>query len=205
MVKGKAKAKTTSLHIKSKDEAKKLSSILSNGNSTILVVVVGWCGACQRVKPMWMNALKKKNQKNLVVLENEQVANTSMNLNITHFPSTFEIPAGGTPTLLSNPQNIQAMNETLNSTATASVSAEEADASAEGEEDQQITASQFVERNENRRTPTPTVRHPSEMNENEPSPRSFTPSLEKLKGGRRRRTQKRRQKRRKTRKQTRRR
>lgn len=186
MVKGRGKAKARSLHIKSKQEVKELDHILNNGNSTIVVVVVGWCGACQRVKPMWMNALKKKNQKNLVVVENEQLPSTSLrSLNITHFPSTFEIPAGGTPTLLSNPQDIKGVNETLNANASA-----EPDAEAEAEEPStQITASQFVERNESMRTPSPTVRH-----ENNKPRNSFTPSLEKLKGGRRTRRQRQQQK-----------
>jgi hypothetical protein len=199
---GKAQAKARSLHIKSKQEVKELDHILNNGNSTIVVVVVGWCGACQRVKPMWMNALKKKNQKNLVVVENEQLPSTSLrSLNITHFPSTFEIPAGGTPTLLSNPQDIKGVNETLNANASAEAEPD-AEAAAEAEEPStQITASQFVERNETMRTPSPTVRH-----ENNRPRNSFTPSLEKLKGGRRtrrRRQQKQQQKKQQSRRQTR--
>jgi hypothetical protein len=173
----KGKARTRSLHIQSKKETKQLDDILMNGNATIVVVVVGWCGACKRVKPMWLNALKKQNKKNLVVIENELLPETSMNLDISHFPSTFEIPPGGTPTLLSNPQDINEINTTLNSGPN-SVQLNSGPSLSSPE----VTASEYV----NSRIPTPTVVH---SNRNRPvnRTRSFTPSLEKLKGGRRKR------------------
>jgi len=201
MVKGRAKAK--SLHIKSKSEVKQLDQILKNGRATIFVVVVSWCGACQRVKPMWMNALKKKNQKNLVVVENEHLPSTSLrSLNITHFPSTFEIPPGGTPTLLSNPQDIKGVNETLNSPEDPNSYSEESESEEQTESASStpISASDFVNsqtmrtqnqtmrtQNQTMRTPSPTVLHTNSKSNTvitSIKPASLTP-MEKLRGGRR--------------------
>jgi thiol-disulfide isomerase/thioredoxin len=196
MVKGKAKAKAKSLHIKSKSEVKQLDQILKNGRATIFVVVVSWCGACQRVKPMWMNALKKKNQKNLVVVENEHLPSTSLrSLNITHFPSTFEIPPGGTPTLLSNPQDIKGVNETLNSPEDPNSYSEESESEEQTESASStpISASDFVNsqtmrtQNQTMRTPSPTVLHTNSKSNTviaSIKPASLTP-MEKLRGGRR--------------------
>ena len=177
------KRKAASLHVQSKKETKKLDSILTNGHATIIVVVVDWCGACKRVKPMWLNALKKQNKKNLVVIENELLPETSMNLDISHFPSTFEIPPGGTPTLLSNPQDIEEINTTLNSGPN-SVQLNSGPIDDTRKRSPEVTASEYV--NSLSRIPTPTVVH---NNSNRPvnRTRSFTPSLEKLKGGRRKR------------------
>lgn len=119
---------------------KSLDKVLSNGCGTVLVVLASWCGACKRAMPMWMKQLKKKNQKNIVLLDNEQLPNTSLNgsLNITHFPSTFEIPAGGSPTLLENPQNLESIDTLVNSSGPASKEAPPPTV---------ITASDFVNRN----------------------------------------------------------
>lgn len=113
----KAKAtKAKSLHVESMSKARDIDTILSNGCTTIVVILADWCGACKRVKPMWLNALKKKKTNNLVLINNEVLPQTSLNtLNITHFPSTFKIPSGGTPTLLDNPQDRNAIENTLNS------------------------------------------------------------------------------------------
>ncbi len=206
-----AKAKGTgqSLHIKSKSATKNLDKVLSNGCVTVVVILASWCGACKRALPMWLKQLKKKNEKNIVLLDNEQLPNTSLSsLNITHFPSTFEIPAGGKATLLSNPQDEKSLDALVNSAPT---------------EPEEITASEYVN------MPRPTVvnsrensmensmnsrsmNKPSEnsmnsrensmnsrensMNSRENSMNSmassmektrdgFTPTLEKLKGGRR--------------------
>jgi hypothetical protein len=175
----KRKATAASLHVQSKKETKKLDSILTNGHATIIVVVVDWCGACKRVKPMWLNALKKQNKKNLVVIENELLPETSMNLDISHFPSTFEIPPGGTPTLLSNPQDIEEINTTLNSGPNSGPNSVQLN-SGPSLSSPEVTASEYV----NSRIPTPTVVH---SNRPVNRTRSFTPSLEKLKGGRRKR------------------
>ena len=86
---------------------------------------------------MWLKQLKKKNEKNIVLLDNEQLPNTSLSsLNITHFPSTFEIPAGGKATLLSNPQDEKSLDALVNSAPT---------------EPEEITASEYVN------MPRPTV------------------------------------------------
>lgn len=133
---------------------------------------------------MWLKQLKKKNEKNIVLVDNEQLPNTSLNsLNITHFPSTFEIPAGGKATLLSNPQDEKSLDALVNSAPT---------------EPEEISASDYVNM-----TPRPTVvnsknsssmnsmnstsSRPNSMNSSptEKTRDGFTPSLEKLKGGRR--------------------
>lgn len=179
----KAKATGQSLHIKSKAATKNLDKVLSNGCVSVVVVLASWCGACKRALPMWLKQLKKKNEKNIVLLDNEQLPNTSLNsLNITHFPSTFEIPAGGKATLLSNPQDEESLNALVNSTPT---------------EPEEITASEYVN------MPRPTVVNSSPMANNsrvnsnnsnnlnnlnnsmEKTRDGFTPTLEKLKGGRR--------------------
>jgi thiol-disulfide isomerase/thioredoxin len=176
--------RSKSLHITSKENTKELDEVLSNGLTTTVVIVVSWCGACKRVKPMWLNALKKKNKKNLVLIDNEVLPETSLNsLNVNYFPSTFEIPSGGKPNLVENPQTMQEINAILNGSAPTRKSTE-ASGSQESEE---VNASEYV-----------TIQHTPRNNgtpmpENTPTPdaetmrtRSFTPSLEKLKGGRRR-------------------
>lgn len=180
-----AKGRTgQSLHIKSKNATKNLDKVLSNGCVTVVVVLASWCGACKRALPMWLKQLKKKNEKNIVLVDNEQLPNTSLNsLNITHFPSTFEIPAGGKATLLSNPQDEKSLDALVNSAPT---------------EPEEISASDYVNM-----TPRPTVvnsknsssmnsmnstsSRPNSMNSSptEKTRDGFTPSLEKLKGGRR--------------------
>lgn len=184
-----AKAKGTgqSLHIKSKSATKNLDKVLSNGCVTVVVILASWCGACKRALPMWLKQLKKKNEKNIVLLDNEQLPNTSLSsLNITHFPSTFEIPAGGKATLLSNPQDEKSLDALVNSAPT---------------EPEEISASEYVN------MPRPTVVNSSTMANNsrvnnsmgnnsrvnsnnsnnsmEKTRDGFTPTLEKLKGGRR--------------------
>ena len=110
------KTRAKSLHVESMSKVRDIDSILSNGCTTIVVILAEWCGACKRVKPMWLNALKKKKKNNLVLINNEVLPKTPLNsLNITHFPSTFEIPSGGRPTLLDNPQNTNDIEKTLNS------------------------------------------------------------------------------------------
>jgi thiol-disulfide isomerase/thioredoxin len=112
----KAKGKPQSLYIKSKSVTKNLDGVLSNGCGTVVVILASWCGACKRALPMWLNQLKKKNEKNVVLVDNELLPETKLSsLNISHFPSTFEIPAGGKPTLLNNPQNEEDMNSLVNS------------------------------------------------------------------------------------------
>jgi len=175
------KAKAESLHIKSKGDVKKLDKVLSNGYVTVAVVIASWCGACKRALPMWLKQLKKKNQKNIVLVDNEQLPNTSLNsLSITHFPSTFEIPAGGKATLLSNPQDEVSLNALVNSSTSGDGQRQDKDEAINNVEE--ISASDYVNMMNN--TPRPTVMKKNEMG----SRAGFTPSLEKLKGGRRTRS-----------------
>ena len=197
----KAKAtKAKSLHVESMSKARDIDTILSNGCTTIVVILADWCGACKRVKPMWLNALKKKKTNNLVLINNEVLPQTSLNtLNITHFPSTFKIPSGGTPTLLDNPQDRNAIENTLNSM-------NEVDENEVPGLETPITASEYVSMrtmgnasvNEamNKLTSMSITNIPYTPNSlrksrktarlNSFTPRNgFTPSLEKLKGGRR--------------------
>ena len=186
------KAKAESLHIKSKGDVKNLDKVLSNGCVTVAVVLASWCGACKRALPMWIKQLKKKNQKNIVLVDNEQLPNTSLNsLNITHFPSTFEIPAGGKATLLSNPQDEVSLNALVNSSASGDSPRADNARNEIGEEEainelddtqndlKEISASDYVNMMNN--TPRPTVMKKNSMGSRD----GFTPSLEKLKGGRR--------------------
>lgn len=174
-------AKSKSLHITSKESNKELDDVLSNGLVTTVVIIVGWCGACKRVKPMWLNALKKKNKKNLVLINNEVLPETSLNsLNITHFPSTFEIPPGGKPNLLENPQTMEEINAMLNGT----TPTPEPSGSQNSKE---VNASEYVNMHLTPRdSPVTESQNMNGSRNMERSPtRSFTPSLEKLKGGKR--------------------
>jgi len=180
--------KAKSLHVESMSKARGIHSILSNGCTTIVVILADWCGACKRVKPMWLNALKKKKKNNLVLINNEVLPQTPLNsLNITHFPSTFKIPSGGSPTLLDNPQDLHEIENTLNSMN-----------EVPGLETP-ITASEYVSRRNqgmnmsmnstnmpyaNNSLPMRNARKTERVNSFTPR-NGFTPSLEKLKGGRR--------------------
>ena len=187
---------------------KSLDKVLSNGCGTVLVVLASWCGACKRALPMWLTQLKKKkNEKNVVLLDNELLANTSLNgsLNITHFPSTFEIPAGGSPTLLENPQNLESMEKLVNSSSSTSAS-RSAEAEAEAEEKTPsptvISAAEYVKRNNGpdsfeslnteERTENKKVSFPNTLSQSTfMTPKGFTPSMNNTmpkKGGRRSRT-----------------
>ena len=135
---------------------------------------------------MWLKQLKKKNDKNVVLLDNELLPSTSLNgsLNITHFPSTFEIPAGGSPTLLENPQNLESMDKLVNS------SSSSASASKKAPPPTVITASEFVSRNN---SPKSFESLSTEENESFPNtlsnyitPKGFTPSMGPVKKGGRR-------------------
>ena len=97
-------AKPKSLNINSNAEAAELESLLKNGNVTIVVILAEWCGACQRVKPDWLNTLKRKNKHNVALIDSEVLPNTVLNdkLNVTHFPSVFEVKPNGKATLLKN-------------------------------------------------------------------------------------------------------
>jgi len=179
-----------SLHVESMSKARGIHSILSNGCTTIVVILADWCGACKRVKPMWLNALKKKKKNNLVLINNEVLPQTPLNsLNITHFPSTFKIPSGGSPTLLDNPQDLHEIENTLNSMNESEVPGLETP----------ITASEYVSRRNqgmnmsmnstnmpyaNNSLPMRNARKTERVNSFTPR-NGFTPSLEKLKGGRR--------------------
>jgi len=189
----KQKATAKSLNLQTKGMIKDLDKILKNGCTTVVVILAQWCGACKRVKPMWLNALKKKKTSNLVLIDSEVLPETSLNtLDVKYFPSTFTIPPGGNPVLLDNPKDSDDIDSTLNAAASASEPSEESETSGV------INASQFVER---MNTPQNSLRANSSMpsntlpkaKRNEPpnslqvfTPKNgFTPSLEKLKGGRR--------------------
>jgi len=217
MPKGKG-TKTKSLNIKSSREIKELKSILNNGCVTIVVILADWCGACKRVKPHWLNMLKKRNEKNVVLIDNEELPNTQLrdSLNITHFPSAFEISPGKKPVLLENvsdPESIErsvngmmdmsksmpmsmpeSMSKSMPNSMSLSKSMPESMSKSMPESlsksmpksmSKSINASKFIEKVNNN---TATVFTPKE---------GFTPSLEKLKGGRR--TRRNRQKRTRTR------
>lgn len=171
---------------------KSLDKVLSNGCGTVLVVLASWCGACKRAMPMWLKQLKKKNEKNVVLLDNELLPNTSLNgsLNISHFPSTFEIPAGGSPTLLENPQNLESMDKLVNSSS----------ASAKAPPPTVITASEFVSKNNSPKSFESLSTEESESKESFPNtlsnfitPKGFTPSMGTVKKGGRRSRRNRRQ------------
>ena len=166
---------------------KSLDKVLSNGCGTVLVVLASWCGACKRAMPMWLKQLKKKNEKNVVLLDNELLPNTSLNssLNITHFPSTFEIPAGGSPTLLENPQNLESIDKLVNS----SPSEESTSKKPEAPPPTVITASEFVSRNNSPKSfeslDTEKESFPNTLS-NFITPKGFTPSMGPVKKGGRR-------------------
>lgn len=187
----KQKATAKSLNLQTKGMIKDLDKILKNGCTTVVVILAQWCGACKRVKPMWLNALKKKKTNNLVLIDSEILPETSLNtLDVKYFPSTFTIPPGGNPVLLDNPKDSDDIDSTLNSAASEPESASETSGV--------VTASQFVER---MNTPQNSLRANSSMSSNTLpkanrkqqtnslqvfTPKNgFTPSLEKLKGGRR--------------------
>jgi len=187
----KQKATAKSLNLQTKGMIKDLDKILKNGCTTVVVILAQWCGACKRVKPMWLNALKKKKTSNLVLIDSEILPETSLNtLDVKYFPSTFTIPPGGNPVLLDNPKDSDDIDSTLNSAASEPESASETSGV--------INASQFVER---MNTPQNSLRANSSMPSNTLpkanrkqqtnslqvfTPKNgFTPSLEKLKGGRR--------------------
>ena len=144
-------AKQKSLNINSNAEAAELESLLKNGNITIVVILAEWCGACQRVKPDWLNTLKRKNKHNVALIDSEVLPNTVLNdkLNVTHFPSVFEVKPNGKATLL---KNVNDPNAVVNAKA----------------------------------TPVENSLSLLELNENAKQEKKvFTPSLEKLKGGKR--------------------
>jgi len=120
-----SKGKPKSLNVNSMAAAKGLASLLKNGNVTIVVVLADWCGACKRVKPEWLQTLKRTNKNNVALIDSEVLPNTVLRekLNITHFPSVFEIPPNGKPTLLENVRepnvvvntnNVSKVNNTVN-------------------------------------------------------------------------------------------
>ena len=176
MPKAKGAASPQSLHIRSKSMTKSLDKVLSNGCGTVLVVLASWCGACKRALPMWLKQLKKKNEKNVVLLDNELLSNTSLNgsLNITHFPSTFEIPAGGKPTLLENPQNLESMEMLVNSP----------EKKADAPPPTVISAAEYVNRNNSPKSFESLSREnntsfPNTLSQKSPfmTPQGFTPSM----------------------------
>jgi thiol-disulfide isomerase/thioredoxin len=182
----KAKAAAQSLNIQSKAMVKSLDKVLANGCGTVLVILASWCGACKRAMPMWLKQLKKKNEKNLVLLDNELLPNTSLSsLNITHFPSTFEIPAGGKPTLLENPQDLESMDTLVNSNSPSATSAPPPTV---------ISASEFISKNNSPKSFESLSTKESEQESfpntlsNFITPKGFTPSMGTVKrGGRSRR------------------
>jgi len=195
--------KAKSLHVDSLASAKKIDSLMKNGCVTIAVIVADWCGACKRVKPHWLNMLKKKNKKNVVLVNNEVFPNTPLNhLNITHFPSVFEIAPGKEPVLLKNVSDPAAIETAVNGFMNA-----EAEVEAEAEEPnwnepKSIPASEFVNNvktlnavNNVKTLNAVNARNTLKKPNNVPnslvvmSPKSFRPSLEPLKGGTRRRRQ----------------
>ena len=165
-------AKPKSLNINSNAEAASLESLLNNGNVTIVVILAEWCGACQRVKPDWLNTLKRKNKHNVALIDSEVLPNTVLHdkLNVTHFPSVFEVQPNGKATLIKNVTN---PNAVVNSNTKAKAAPLNS-----------LGGNSLLELNEN---------YTKKINKN--TLRVFTPSLEKLKGGRRSctRTSKRRQ------------
>lgn len=182
----KAKPAAQSLNIQSKAMTKSLDKVLSNGCGTVVVILAQWCGACKRAMPMWQKQLKKKNQKNLVLLDNELLPNTSLSsLNITHFPSTFEIPAGGKPTLLENPQDLESMDTLVNSNSPSAPSLPPPTV---------ISASEFINKNNSPKSFESLSTKESEKESfpntlsNFITPKGFTPSMGTVKrGGRSRR------------------
>lgn len=193
----KQKATAKSLNLQTKGMIKDLDKILKNGCTTVVVILAQWCGACKRVKPMWLNALKKKKTSNLVLIDSEILPETSLNtLDVKYFPSTFTIPPGGNPVLLDNPKDSDDIDTTLNSAASAS------EPESASETSGVVSASQFVEQ---MNTPQNSLRANTSMpsntlpkaNRNQTpnnlqvfTPKngfrpSLGPSLEKLKGGRR--------------------
>ena len=114
--KTKTKAKAKSLHINSMSSIKGLMPMLKNGCVTIVVILADWCGACQRVKPMWLQTLTKQNKNNVALIRDDMLPNTMLNdkLKITHFPSVFQIPPGGEPTLLENVSDVKSIDSVVN-------------------------------------------------------------------------------------------
>lgn len=161
---------------------------------------------------MWLKQLKKKNEKNVVLLDNEMLPNTSLSsLNISHFPSTFEIPAGGKPVLLSNPQSEEDIKTLVNSN-NESVDDDSLDEDSLDEESREksnnqsgslnsndtrvVSASKFMNIVNSKNTLNSKNTVNAKKREEFPNtlsnfetPKGFTPSmgksLEKLKGGRR--------------------
>jgi len=187
---------------------------MKNGCVTIAVIVADWCGACKRVKPHWLNMLKKKNKKNVVLVNNEVFPNTSLNhLNITHFPSVFEIAPGKEPVLLKNVSDPAAIESAVNGFMNASAPINLADEpnwkETKPKASKSIPASEFVNnvKTLNTLNSVNSVKTLNTLNTliNLPkvntvrnslvvmSPKTFRPSLEPLKGGTRRRSSRRRQ------------
>ena len=139
---------------------------------------------------MWMKQLKKKNEKNVVLLDNELLPNTSLSsLNITHFPSTFEIPAGGKPVLLSNPQSEEDIKSLVNSENNSLENSDNQSGSLDSNDTRVVSASKFMSMvNSNTVNSKKKEEFPNTLS-NVETPKGFTPSmgksLEKLKGGRR--------------------
>lgn len=192
MPKGKG-GKGKSLHINSMSSVKGLMPMLKNGCVTIVVILADWCGACQRVKPMWLQTLTKQNKNNVALIRDDMVQNTMLNdkLKITHFPSVFQIPPGGEPTLLENVSDAESIKNVVNNGANAmeananameeNANAMEANANANG-----TNANANV--NEENWNQYESKVNANRMKNSMNVKKGFTPTLEKLKGGRRRRT-----------------
>ena len=187
--------------------AKGLASLLKNGNVTIVVVLADWCGACKRVKPEWLQTLKRTNKNNVALIDSEVLPNTVLRekLNITHFPSVFEIPPNGKPTLL---ENVREPNVVVN---TNNVSNVNNNMNHTNMNNNNMNNMSNNNNNNNNNTNANNVNNNNNMNNNNANNanantnamtnsmredfslpnRSFAPSLEKLKGGRRSRRVKR--------------
>ena len=177
--------------------------MLKNGCVTIVVILADWCGACQRVKPMWLQTLTKQNKNNVALIRDDMVQNTMLNdkLKITHFPSVFQIPPGGEPTLLENVSDAESIKNVVNNganamEANANANAMEANANANAMEANANANANGANANANVNEEN-WNQYESKVNANGMRnsmknsmnvKKGFTPTLEKLKGGRRRRT-----------------
>jgi hypothetical protein len=108
--------------------------------------------------------MKRENKHNVALSDSEVMPNTVLNdkLNVTHFPSVFEVQPNGKATLLKNVTN---PNAVVNSNTKVKEQPEHLNS---------LGGNSLLELNENYNKKT-----------NKNTSRVFTPSLEKLKGGRR--------------------